>query len=220
MIWPGCQLSSRSSPPGPRISVWRFFFNTPAGRLNGRLSQFIIFEKSQLKHWIVKNNPQRTTINKTIQRHLRCGHLHQGLSSSLLSRLSSSLSSRLSSSLVFSSLSSPLLSLSPSFHVSVCCWCCVSCVSCWGVKRCKTPLCVDFKKPPCVPAPRAHVFQHVRVVPAYTVTSWTDTRGRFLTPHTGLLNGRHNTTTTHTTTPQLTKISPRKVITCFRGSPN
>ena len=27
-----------------------------------------------------------------------------------------------------------------------------------------------FKTSPCVPAPRAHVFQHVRVVPAYTGT--------------------------------------------------
>ena len=45
------------------------------------------------------------------------------------------------------------------------------------------------KTSPCVPAPRAHVFQHVRVVPAYT--EWT--HGVF-TPHT-----HHNTTTQHKT---------------------
>ena len=39
------------------------------------------------------------------------------------------------------------------------------------------PVCT-FKTSSCVPAPRAHVFQHVRVVPVYTGTFWTDTRGR------------------------------------------
>ena len=38
------------------------------------------------------------------------------------------------------------------------------------------PPCGHSKRPPCVPAPRAHVFQHVRVVPAYT--------GTFLNVHT------------------------------------
>ena len=32
------------------------------------------------------------------------------------------------------------------------------------------------KTSPCVPAPRAHMFQHVRVLPVHTGTFWTDTR--------------------------------------------
>ena len=54
----------------------------------------------------------------------------------------------------------------------VCCcvvWCgvvwCVCCVVC----------CDTIKTSPCMPAPRAHVETHVRVVPAYTETFWTDT---------------------------------------------
>ena len=35
-----------------------------------------------------------------------------------------------------------------------------------------------LKTSPCVQAPRAHVETHVRVVPVYTGTFWTDTRGR------------------------------------------
>ena len=54
-----------------------------------------------------------------------------------------------------------------------------------------------FDTSPCVPAPRAHVFQHMRVVPAYTGTFWTDT---YHTPHR---TPKHNTTqhdTPHHTT--------------------
>ena len=35
-----------------------------------------------------------------------------------------------------------------------------------------------FETSPCVPASRAHMFQHVRAVPAYTGTFWMYTRGR------------------------------------------
>ena len=34
----------------------------------------------------------------------------------------------------------------------------------------KTPPCVHSKTSPCMPAPRAHVLKHVRVVPVHTVT--------------------------------------------------
>ena len=49
-------------------------------------------------------------------------------------------------------------------------WCCVV----WHAEKPRVsiqnaPVCT-FKTSPCVPAPRAHVFQHVRVVPAYTRT--------------------------------------------------
>ena len=60
-----------------------------------------------------------------------------------------------------------LLSLSLSFSVSV--WCCVVwCVARLGTQK-KTSVC-RFKTSPCVPAPRAHVLPHVRVVPVHTGT--------------------------------------------------
>ena len=122
----------------------------------------------------------------------------------VLSSPSFSLSSSLSSSLVLSSFSVFNLCHSLSLSVSVspclclrvvlwscCCgvsWCVMLCcvVSCgavwcvvcgvWCVSVQNVPMCPS-KTSPCVPAPRAHVETHVRVVPAYTGTFWTDTRG-------------------------------------------
>ena len=61
--------------------------------------------------------------------------------------------------------------------VCVCCVLCVVCVLCcvcgvvcgaaWHAE--KTSVC-RFKTSPCVPAPRAHVETHVRVVPVHTRT--------------------------------------------------
>ena len=53
------------------------------------------------------------------------------------------------------------------------------------------PVC-HFWTSPCMPAKRAHVFQHVRVVPVHTGTLWTDTHH---TPH----RTPHHNTTWHTT---------------------
>ena len=62
------------------------------------------------------------------------------------------------------------LCLSPCDVALVLCLVCV--LGCWErrgtVCTFKTPSCLDSKRPPCVPASRAHVFQHVRVVPAHT----------------------------------------------------
>ena len=44
----------------------------------------------------------------------------------------------------------------------------------------KTPPCVHSKRPRLLPAPRTHVFQHVRVVPVHTEVPRTDTRRRFI----------------------------------------
>ena len=163
-------------------------------------------------------------------------HLLSSLRILVLSRLL--LSCLVLSSLVFSSLVSPLpsclsLSLSLSLSVSVsiskwwcgrvvvlccvlCCgvcavWCVVWCVLCGTLK---TP-CVHSKRArvyvqtsPCVPAPRAHVETHVRVVPVHTGKFSIDTRGFSIdTPpqHT-----QH--TRTHNTR-QLTKICPHRAIT-------
>ena len=57
------------------------------------------------------------------------------------------------------------------------------------------PVCT-FKASPCVPAPRAHVFQHVRVVPAYT-GRFACTHGGVLNPHTGVFSVPHHTAHTH-----------------------
>ena len=74
----------------------------------------------------------------------------------------------------------------------------------------KTPPRVHSRRPPpCMPATRAHVFQHVRVVPVHTGTFCTYTRV-VLNGHTG---GRKLSSVL------LTKICPRMVITCCRGSP-
>ena len=58
-----------------------------------------------------------------------------------------------------------------------------------------------FKTSPCVPAPRAHISTHVRVVPVYTGTFWTDTRRRVEWTH-GIFQratSHHTTHRTHTT---------------------
>ena len=57
------------------------------------------------------------------------------------------------------------------------------------------------KTSPCLPATRAHVFQHVRVVPAYTGTLNGNTEGRAVSSSV-----------------LLTKICPRRVITCPQKS--
>ena len=83
------------------------------------------------------------------------------------------------------------------------------CVSTQNVSVC------TFKWSPCVPAPpRAHVFQHVRVVPVHTRTFGTYTR-RFSACHTTHHNTRRNTpiyitnnTQQHITT-QHTKTRPQ-----------
>ena len=59
-----------------------------------------------------------------------------------------------------------------------------------------------FKTSQCMSAPRAHVETHVRVVLVHT--------GTFLNPHTGARGS---------SSVLPTKNCPRKVITCFRGSP-
>ena len=55
----------------------------------------------------------------------------------------------------------------------------VSCVVLSCVLSCVL-WCVTLKNPPCpspcVPAPRAHVSKHVRVLPVHTVTFWKETR--------------------------------------------
>ena len=61
----------------------------------------------------------------------------------------------------------------------------------------QTPPVCTSKTSPCVPAPHAHVFQHVRVVPVHTGTSWMYTRG-FSACHT-TLHAHTTTTTTYTT---------------------
>ena len=112
-------------------------------------------------------------------------------------------SSLVLSSLLFSLSFSPSLSLSLSLSLCLClslspcgvvvlclCVCVFVCIAArW--KRVKNP-CVWTEKPsvcafktsPCIPAPRAHVFQHVRVVPVYAVTFWIYTRKGFLYVHT------------------------------------
>ena len=74
--------------------------------------------------------------------------------------------------------------------VVVCVWCVCVCVCvCCGTlkKRGKKPVLgfkntsvCTFKTSPCMPAPRAHVFQHVRVVPVHTGT-FERTHGDVLT---------------------------------------
>ena len=62
-------------------------------------------------------------------------------------------------------------------------WCGVCAVWCGTLKTLcvyiqNVPVC-RFKTSPCMPATRAHAFQHVRVLPAYTATFWIYTRRRF-----------------------------------------
>ena len=67
----------------------------------------------------------------------------------------------------------------------------VCCVLCCCVKRCKTPVCgfknasvCTFKKSPCVPAPRSHMFQHM--------CAWCQhTRGRLGRTHGCVFESTH-----------------------------
>ena len=54
-----------------------------------------------------------------------------------------------------------------------------------------------FKTSPCAPAPRAHVFQHVRVVPVHTGTYWTYTRRRFEWTHGVIASSAHQEKSTY-----------------------
>ena len=57
------------------------------------------------------------------------------------------------------------------------------------------PVCT-FKTPPCVPAPRAHVFQHALFLPAHTEAFFERTHGHVSNGHTEVLNGQtHHTAT-------------------------
>ena len=67
------------------------------------------------------------------------------------------------------------------------------------------PVC-PFDTSPCVPAPRAHVFQHVRVVPVHTETFWTDT---YHTPHTTPHPKTQHNTTQHDTPHHTTTTRPQ-----------
>ena len=91
------------------------------------------------------------------------------LSSLSLSSVSSLSLSLLSVTVFFLSLSLSLLSVSV-FFLCLRVLCCVC-----GVEWCDT-----IKTSRCVPAPRAPVETHVRWVPAYTETFWTDTRGAWV----------------------------------------
>ena len=73
------------------------------------------------------------------------------------------------------------------------------------------PVCA-FKASPCVPAPRAHVFQHVRVVPAYT-GRFACTHGGVLNPHTGLFSVPQPQRHTHHRPHQDTTCTPTLNIT-------
>ena len=111
------------------------------------------------------------------------------------------------------------------------CVCAVWCVVCDTLKK---PVC-PLNTSPYLPTPRAHVFQYVRVVPAYTGTFWTYTRrkggGRgvvvslvffisktrvFFDIFWRILTGCWF----HLLSPILLAMNgQRGVITCFRGSP-
>ena len=67
------------------------------------------------------------------------------------------------------------------------------------------PVC-PFDTSPCVPAPRAHVFQHVRVVCVHTGTFWTDT---YHTPHTTPHPKTQHNTTQHDTPHHTTTTRPQ-----------
>ena len=167
-------------------------------------------------------------MNKTIQRHAWSYHLHPGFLSSLLSRLSSSLVlSFIFSSLSsfnFSSLSSFIFSCLSSFIFSclscvVVCVAVVVCVRC-GVVRCG--VCRGTLKNPRVYTQNVPVCTGTTRTSIKTCARGAGTHGDVLNGHTGF-SARHTTRhktqdTTHKTT-QLTKNCPRKIITCFRGSP-
>ena len=86
------------------------------------------------------------------------------------------------------------------------------CVWCVGggrkeVSTFKTPSVCRFKTSPCMPAPRAHVETHVRVVPACT--------GTFLNLHTGV----SQRVTTHSTTKPQPQIQPQRHTTTPTNQP-
>ena len=68
------------------------------------------------------------------------------------------------------------------------CFCCFCCGAVWcGVSCCVVVwcavwcvVCVRPQRPRVVPAPRAHVETHARVLPAYTGTFKNDTRGAWV----------------------------------------
>ena len=105
-------------------------------------------------------------------------------------RVSRLLSSRLVSSRLVLSLFLCLLylslsvSLCPCLRVSLWSWC-VRAVWCVTLK---TSVCT-FKTSPCMQAPRAHAFQHVRVLPAI--------HGDVLNVHTEVFSVTHHTARTH-----------------------
>ena len=81
------------------------------------------------------------------------------------------------------------------------------------VKNTRPSVC-PFKKSPCVPAPRAHVSTHVRVVPVHKVTFWTYTRRRVEWTHGVFQRVTHDTphrthTPHHTTTEHNTTTRPQ-----------
>ena len=161
------------------------------------------------------------------------------LSSCLVSHLSSSLVFHLVFSLVFHLLSrlspclvSRLVFLSPCVVVVVVVVCCVLCVVC--VVCCV--LCVvvcHAENPPCVRSQNVPVCTGTTRTCIKTCARGAGTHGDILNGHTGGFfsvthhtatappqHTRHNTEdNTNDNTTQLTKICPRRVITCFRGSP-
>ena len=84
------------------------------------------------------------------------------------------------------------------------------CTPCVHSKRTRVhvqsvPVC-RFKTCPRMLASRAHVFQHVRVVPVHTRTIWTDIQGFFSVPHhTRHTAHTHTTDTTCTPTRNITR---------------
>ena len=130
------------------------------------------------------------------------------ISISRLSSLSLFISSSLHFSLLFSFIFSfifPLLSLfllPSSFYVAYSVLCCVSCVlSVLCVVVCVV-VAVACVVSPCVPATRAHVETHVRVLPAYTAT-FESRHGGALDGHTAVFqratpHNTYRTPNTHT----------------------
>ena len=123
----------------------------------------------------------RTRIARLVPSTRRLTHLSPV--SSLFSLLSSCLDSSLLVHLLLSCLVSPLsclvlsFFLCLSFSVSLC-----LCLSPCGVCGFKNASVCTFTTSPCMPAPRAHLFQHVRVVQVHTETL-TYTRGRVESTH-------------------------------------
>ena len=115
--------------------------------------------------------------------------------------------------------------------VSVSVWCCVVlcgvvgrgvclcvcvCVCCGTLKKREKNACVDSKTPPCVHSKRLCVCRHHAHV-CFNICAWCRyTRGRYERTHGDVLNG--HTGSRGSSSVLLTKICPRMVITCFRGS--